>query len=54
VLKAFFRFRVGSRMGFTAGALLFIIGVGEYLTMRKRRDERDGGDPYTPPTNVTR
>jgi hypothetical protein len=40
-----------------AGVAMLGIGVGaaEYILARKRREERtNGGDPYTPPQNLTR
>lgn len=45
--------------GWTSGlVLLGLLGIGiaDYVVRRKLRDARraDGGDPYTPPHNITR
>src|SRR4051812_8016071 len=37
-----------------AGLAAFGLGIGEYITARKLRDQRRGEDPYTPPQHITR
>jgi hypothetical protein len=49
----------GHARGWTGGLLLLlllIVGAADYVIGRAQRDARraDGGDPYTPPQNITR
>lgn len=48
------RYRRGSLMVLVAGFVAFLIGVAQYIVDRKRADEAEGKDPYSPPTSITR
>jgi hypothetical protein len=44
----------GGRYGLITGMFFLATGIAQFVMIRKRRDERNGADPYLPPTNITR
>lgn len=46
--------RLRGLAGLAAGLLAFLLLVTEFIVDRKRADEVEGKDPYSPPTSVTR
>lgn len=54
VIEGLLLYRGDGWVALAIGVAAFLFIVAEYIVHRKRVDEAEGKDPYSPPTSITR